>query len=269
MFKLYGKHTWVYILSLLLSLGLLTACTVKAAQDPPTSTPEVFIPRTAVAPQGPMVAGRVLWGETPVAEARVELRAGAWADPANSEAIAQTVAGADGYFELEAPPNGGAFGLVAIWPDGGTNTSPVTPVQVAAGDERVEADVYLAKELEWLEPGSGTEVSATPTLRWDGAPGVSEYRLWVVDAGTTELVFELTIAENPEAEQMVILPPLTPGRTYTWDVQGLDASGNLLARRTGEFKVARQPTTSTSEPMPWCANIFKRWHKPSACFSQS
>jgi hypothetical protein len=238
MFKLYGKHTWVYILSLLLSLGLLTACTVKAAQDPPTPTPEVFIPRTAVAPQGPMVAGRVLWGETPVAEARVELRTGAWADPANSEAIAQTVAGADGYFELEAPPNGGAFGLVALWPDGGTNTSPVTPVQVAAGDERVEADVYLAKELEWLEQGSGTEVSATPTLRWGGVPGVSEYRLWVVDAGTTELVFDLTIAENPEAEQMVILPPLTPGRTYTWDVQGLDAGGNLLARRTGEFKVA-------------------------------
>jgi hypothetical protein len=248
MSKLYGKHTWVYVLSLLLSLGLLAACTVKAAQDSPTPTPEVFIPRTAVAPQGPTITGRVLWGETPVGGARVELRTGAWADPANSETIAQAVADADGYFELEAPPNGGTFGLVALWPESGANTSPVTPVQVAAGDGRIEADVYLAKELEWLEPASGTEVSATPTLRWGGVPGVSEYRLWVVDAGTTELVFDLTITENPGVEQTVILPPLTPGRAYSWDVQGLDVGGSLLARRTGEFEIAPQP--AISEPAP-------------------
>jgi hypothetical protein len=46
----------------------------------------------------------------------------------------------------------------------------------------------------------------------------------------------------------VILPPLTPGRTYTWDVQGLDADSNLLARRTGEFKVTPQPAASA--PLP-------------------
>ena len=55
MFKPYEKCTWSYILALLLSLGLLTACTVEAAQNPPTPTPEVFILRTAVVPLGPMV----------------------------------------------------------------------------------------------------------------------------------------------------------------------------------------------------------------------
>ncbi|MFN2230337.1 MAG: hypothetical protein ACK2VA_11255 [Anaerolineae bacterium] len=241
MFRLPGRSIWSCTCYLVLAFSLLTACTATmVAQDPPTPTPEVFIPRTAVVPEGATIAGRVLWGSTPMAGAKVELRKGAWADPAASETIAQTVADADGAYELEAPPSGGAFGLVALWPDGSTNTASVTPVQVAAGDARIPADVYLAKDLDWVDPAFDAEVYPTATLRWSAMPGVSQYRLWVVDAGTSELVYEQTLAANGEAWQGTVSSPLTQGRSYTWEVQGLDADGNLLARHTSAFRVTTQ-----------------------------
>lgn len=239
---------WIWIIAVSL---LLAGCTSPVAPaELPTPTPEVFIPRTAVAPAGPVIAGRVLWGSALVGGTRVELRTGAWADPNASEVIAQTVADVDGRYDLEAPPSGGEFGLVAVWPDGSANPSPVTPVQVTAGDQRIEADVFLAQELAWLEPFSGAEVGNTPTLRWSGFPGVAYYQVWIVDTGTTELVFDLNITENTAAEQSLVLPPLTPDRTYTLDVQGLDANGALLARRTGEFRVLSPDAAGPGSAMP-------------------
>jgi hypothetical protein len=244
---------WIWIVCVSL---LLAGCVSPVAPAGlPTPTPEVFIPRTAVAPAGPVIAGRVLWGSAPVAGARVELRTGAWADLNASEVIAQTVAGADGNYTLEAPPNGGEFGLVAVWPDGSANPSPVTPVQVTAGDGRIAADVFLAQELEWLEPFSGEEVGNTPTLRWSGLSGVAQYQVWIVDTGTTELVFDLNITENTAAEQSIVLPPLTPDRTYTLDVQGLAADGALLARRTGEFRVVAQAAGSSGAMPPISSDL--------------
>jgi hypothetical protein len=241
MLRLPGKRMWSYIGYLVLALSALTACTATmVAQDPPTLTPEVFIPRTAVVPEGATISGRVLWGSTPLAGAQVELRSGAWADPVANETIAQTVAGADGRYELEAPPSGGAFGLVALWPDGRANTAPVTPVQVAAGDAHIPADVYLAKDLDWVDPAFDAEVYPTATLRWSAMAGVSQYRLWVIDAGTTELAYEQALAANGEPWQSIVTPSLTQGRTYTWEVQGLDPDGSLLARRTSAFRVTAQ-----------------------------
>ncbi len=237
---------WIWIV---MGCLLLAGCTSPIAPAaPPTPTPEIFIPRTAVAPAGPVIAGQVLWGAAPVAGARVELRTGAWANPNASEVIARTVAGADGRYQLEAPPNGGEFGLVAVWPDGSANPSPVTPVQVKAGDQHIEAGVFLAQELAWLEPVSGAEVGATPALRWSGLSGVACYQVWIVDTGTAELVFDLDITENTAAEQNIVLPPLTPDRTYTWDIQGLDANGALLARRTGEFRVITPSSPGAAGP---------------------
>lgn len=238
---------WIWIV--IVTLFLAGCASLAASTESPTPTPEVFIPCTAVAPAGPVIAGRVLWGDAPVGGARVELRTGAWADPNASEVIAQTVTSADGSYSLEAPPNGGEFGLVAVWPDGSANPSPVTPVQVTAGDTRIEADVFLAQELDWIEPISGAEVSNTPTLRWGGLSGVAQYQVWIVDTGTTELVFDLNITENTAAEQSLVLPPLTPERTYTLDVQGLAADGALLTRRTGEFRVVAE-AAGPSQAMP-------------------
>ena len=239
---------WIVILT---ASSLLAGCSAAVAStELPTPTPEVFIPRTAAVPAGSVIAGRVLWGNAPVDGARVELRTGAWADANASEVVAQAVTGADGTYNLEAPPNGGEFGLVAVWPDGSVNSSPVTPVHVMAGGARIEADVFLARELVWLEPISGAEVVNTPMLRWSGLSGVALYQVWIVDTGTTELVFDLNITEDTETEQSIVLPSLAPGRTYTWDVQGLAADGLLLGRRTGEFRVISPDAAGPGSAMP-------------------
>lgn len=255
--------TQTLFIGLAILTGLLAACTTTTVtQEPPTPaaipeelptpTPEVFIPSTAAVPQAPVISGSVVWGAEPVAGALVELCTGAWADPNNRETIARAVTNQDGQFEMEAPPNGGDYGLVAQWTDGGANTAPVTPVNVAARENLANVVVYLAKEIEWIEPISGEMVSSTPRLRWAGLSGISEYRLWIIDAGTTELVFELTMNENTGEEQSVILPPLTPGRTFTYDVQGSDPEGNLLARRIGLFNVAEPTPEAASSVADKC-----------------
>jgi hypothetical protein len=237
--RLSNRCFWMALLAMLgLGLALAGCAAPGAASELSMPTPEVFTPATAVAPAAPVIAGRVLWGDAPVAGARVELRTGAWADPQASQVVAQTVADAEGAYALEVPPNGDDCGLVALWPDGGANPAPVTPVRITPDARCIEADVALARDLVWLEPASGAKVNTTPTVRWSGLPGVDHYQLWVVDQGTTEPVFDLNIAENTASEQRVVLPPLTPGRTYTWDVQGRSADDTLLARRTGAFRVA-------------------------------
>jgi hypothetical protein len=245
MSRMRCSNVYVWMASMVLGVCLvLTGCAAsRPAPEMTVPTPEVFIPTTAVAPAAPVIAGRVLWGDAPVAGARVEMRTGAWADPQASQVVAQTVADAEGEYALEVPPNGDDCGLVALWPDGGANPAPVTPVRIMPDARRTEADGTLARELVWLEPASGAEVSTTPKVRWSGLPGVDHYQLWVVDQGTTELVYDLNIAEKTASEQRVVLPPLTPGRTYTWDVQGRSADGALLARRTGAFRVAAPTAT--------------------------
>jgi hypothetical protein len=259
-----NPHVGLIVMSF---LTFLAGCQAMVTVEPPTPTPEVSIPLTAVMAERSTIAGRVLWGTTPVAGAPVELRTGAWADPGASESIARTVSGNNGEFQLEAPPAGGEFGLVARWPDGSANQAPVTPVQIGAGQAVANVEVYLARTLEMLEPTAGAEVAATPTLRWAGLPGVAAYHLWIIDAGTTELVFDLVITDTTEVVQ-VVAPPLTPGRTYNWTVTGLAAnngdssSRNLLAGLAGQFKV--KPADTTGLPVSSWAITFEHraLHEP-------
>ena len=239
--------TKLFALSVFLVSLLLAACDAAFAQPPsvtspaPTVTPEVFMPATMVAPKGPMVSGRVLWGAAQVAGARVELRTGAWADSNASQVIAVAFADDTGTYQLEAPPAGGEFGLVAVWPDGGANPAPVTPVRVTAGQTPAQIDVYLAKELKMLEPASGAEVSPTPTLRWEGQANVAQYRVLVIDAGTTAAALDQVTADA----NLTVSAPLIAGRTYQWVVNGLTDDNHLLASLKGEFKVAAQTAIVT------------------------
>ena len=225
------------------------ATEVSATQASATTTPEVFIPRTVVVPNGPMVTGRVLWGAGPVAGVQVELRTGDWtagAESTNGETIAQAISDNSGVYAIEAPPNGGDFGLVAIWPDGAANTAPVTLVQVAAGGAGVEADVALARPLDWLAPTPGTTVGSSTTLRWHAVQDATMYRVWVIDAGTTELAFSVDVPATAGGDPGLVLTPLNGDRTYTWDVQALDAQGALLARLTGSFQTSGQASLPDS-----------------------
>jgi hypothetical protein len=256
------SHRYFTLLWLSICAMLLTAaCNTTSAQVEETPTQEVFIALTQAVPLSPTdgrIAGTVRWGTNPVPDARVELRTGAWAT--NTErATATALADAAGQFVLENVP-AGDYGLVGLWPDGGANTAPVTPVQVSAGADLAGIEVYLAKELELLEPASGAEVSATPTLRWTGLPGVAVYQLWIIEAGTTELVFDLVITDISQAPQ-IVAPPLTPGHTYQWVVNGLQtqtadtSAGNLLASLRSEFRV--EASDVLTPPVAPCATVFE------------
>ena len=123
---------------------------------PPTPTPTAPVLCIESTFGDAAIFGRVLWGATPVAGARVELRTGAWADPRASDILACTFADDSGHYQLQAPPVEGEFGLVALWPDGGVNAAPVTPVQVVEGAELTGIDVYLAKGARPASPCTTT-----------------------------------------------------------------------------------------------------------------
>jgi len=192
---------------------------------PATPTPE------------PALTGRVAWGATPVADARVDVLSD------DNEVLATAVADAEGLFALESVPEG-EFRLVAAWPDGAANTAPVTPVR--EGDSRSDVAVYLARELALTEPATGDEVGTTPHLAWEALPEAVEYRVMIFDAGTTEIMLDVHTVDT----ELTVGPPLQPGRTYGWTVTahsefGTDASSRtLLGSLTSEFRTASEVASS-------------------------
>jgi len=219
-------HKLLVSVSILIIVGLgLIGCLPGEATSPPQAP---STPTAAVASNGAIISGRVLWGGGPVAGVTVELRAGAWADPATSESVAQAVSDHSGVYQLEAPPDSGVFGLVAYWPDGADNTAPITPLRVMADDAHLEADVFLERAPE----------TPTPALDADGVLEtcrVSDLNTYVDKRNgycfAYPTAFEAQVDES--GSPLVVGPPLNDG------VEPLRAS--LLV----EVEVAVQGATLT------------------------
>jgi hypothetical protein len=209
---------WRWFGGLLVILALLGCAPIRrpAAEQPPAT-------------MGASIHGRVLWGSTPVAAAQVELRSGAWAT-ASAEVLTRTTADGDGNFVLTDPPVG-EYGLVAVWPDGGANRAAVTPVQITSGVVLTDVTVYLVREIDLLAPVSGAIVTEPPTLRWEAFPDTDHYRVWVIDAGTTELLVDQIVRET----QFVVPHPLKENGAYTWLVQAFASVGAFLAELENTF----------------------------------
>jgi hypothetical protein len=231
---LYGKvlnRCAFYIVLAVLTTGCVVPTAPSVGQ--PAATPAAADTPLPAATQatGRSISGQVLWGQKPVPQAQVELRTPGWVvtqDPA----LASTVADVTGHYVLENPPVGD-YTLVGIFPDGEPDQGGWTPVVISAGEALTGTNVILERELRLLEPTSGAEEIATPTLRWESFPGVTRYRVWVVDAGTTELVIDHVTEET----SLAVESPLKAGQTYTWVVNGIDAVGTTLASLTSEFRV--------------------------------
>jgi len=92
------------------------------------------------------------------------------------------------------------------------------------------------------QPADGAEASINPPgFGWWRAPGAAGYRLVIRGSGKT-------IYRSPALKDPVHLPDrtLAPG-SYTWDVEALDAAGNVAARR-GEWKLR---VSAGLTEMPW------------------
>ena len=234
-------RSYISVILLMFSL-LMGAAACQPIQPPAPATTEAITPApTSELPPsatGKRITGRVLWGNEPVPGGRVELRMPDWRMNPDS-LIMKTVADGTGAYALMDPPVG-AYEVVPAWPEGvtdGTPLAPGMPVTVVAGQEVAGVDVWLAKKLKLLEPAAGSEVSATPTLRWEAFPNARLYRVIVTDFATMEGF----AGEDTSETSLTLTTPLPAGRKLTWVVNALDAQMGLLAENTIEFTVKPSP----------------------------
>ncbi len=226
---------------------LLGACTALPLASP-VPAPEI---------PAPSIAGVALWGATPVAGARVDLRVPGWrADPdAATNTIATTTTGVDGRFVFEDAP-AGDWTLVAIWPDGEESAGATPPANTESG-QPVDTVIRMERALTLEEP-AGATVSPTPALRWSSLPEAAGYRVWIIDAGTTELV----VNQDTSDTTYMVESPLTTGRVYQLLVSALDAEGQPLANAQAEVTVS-DAETAVPQPSPAYELVL-----PPVCFQE-
>ena len=200
----------------------------------------------SASPRDPGVSGVARWGTMPVPDAIVELRTGDWR--VNPEATLQrAMTDPEGrYFMANAPA--GDFVMCGLFPDGAQERSTCTPVHIEAGQDVAGIDVMLVRELPVLEPVANAQVAAVPTLAWKSYLGAAKYEVFIIDAGTTELVVHGTVADTLFSSPT----PLKAGRTYTWVVNALAADGGLLADASSRYDCAclSQPQTRLDVSTP-------------------
>ena len=169
------------------ALGPAVAQAASAPAALPTTAATAVPMAPAVAgPTGKRLAGQVLWGSSPVAGVRVELRRQSCRlNPDPNSAVAATVSDVQGQYEFLEPP-AGDYVLCATWPDGEENQGGTPAVQIAAGQEIAgpETTLRLLRAIKLLEPAAGAEVQLAPGVRWEEFPGISRFHVLIVNAGT-------------------------------------------------------------------------------------
>jgi hypothetical protein len=241
-------HWLVILLTFMLAAACQPATPAVAPAAAPTLAPtETAAPTaepaaTAVpAPAGPN--GQVLWNGAPVAGAQLKLsQPGACRDAAQDTVIAITTADAEGKFAFGQAPAGEAQ-LCVAWPAGTGGTW--SPVPLEAGAPLQNVTVKLVKPMQLLSPDLTSPVAVTPTVRWETVPDITDYRLLIINTGTTELMSDVTV----KSDSLALAQPLKPGQTYQLLVQGMNASGELLAEYSGEFKTAGAAVAPQDEPV--------------------
>jgi hypothetical protein len=176
----------------------------------------------------------------PVPLARVELRKPGWA-VTGAEAVAIVQADSQGAFSLLNPPEG-EFSVIGLFPDGEADAGGWPVVDIAPGQEITGFVVPLERRLTLVSPAEGATTDGSPTLSWQAADEAAQYRLLLIDAGTTALLADLT-TEDTHVE---ISPELKPG-TYQWAVDAENATGDILATGTAAFVVEGAPATPEPE----------------------
>jgi hypothetical protein len=245
-----SKNTLIYLLIALISLGLLAACVTPSAPVPahtplpaPTDVPtvaqmveptmELTVEAVVVSasPRDPGVSGVARWGTQPVPDAIVELRTGDWR--VNPNAVLQSATtDPEGRYLMQNIPTGD-YVVCGLFPEGVQERSTCTPAHIEAGQDRPGIDVLLLRTVQLVSPEPEAQVSATPTLIWQSFPEAVQYEVFVIDAGTTELLYREFVTDT----QFPITTPLQAGRSYDWVVNAFTADGGLLADNDIRFVV--------------------------------
>lgn len=212
-----------------LLLVVVTACAplvVAPANPTDADVPAPADPTTT----GKLLAGVVTYAGQPVPNARVELREPGWII-SQAPALVAVQANAQGAFSIANPPLGD-FSVVGIFPDGEVDSGGWPAVVIEPGQMISDVVVPLERALILVSPTSGEIVDASPTLAWQPADGAAQYSLWVVHAGTTELMVNQMVPDTTVTMTRTLEPA-----TYTWVVNALNAAGDILASGDGMFSV--------------------------------
>jgi hypothetical protein len=184
-------------------------------------------------PRDPGVSGVARWGTRPLESAIVELRTGDW--PVNPNAVLQrALTDPEGRYFMANPP-AGDYVMCGLFPEGVQERSTCTPVHIEAGQDVTDINVMLLRTVGIVAPPVDALVVAQPTLSWASFPNATQYEVFVIDAGTTELLAHEFVADP----KYLVTAALQPGRTYDWVVNALAADGGLLA--AGESRFSVQP----------------------------
>jgi hypothetical protein len=241
-----AKYPSFRLLMVVLAIGLLAACTAPSApvasptptvapvDQPtvaPTPVPTAAPVQVSASPRDPGVSGVARWGTQPVPDAIVELRTGG--SRVNPDAVLQSaITDPEGRYLMQNTP-AGDYAVCGLFPEGVQERSTCTPVHIEAGQDTPGIDVMLLRTVEVVSPAADEQVSATPTLSWRSFPEAAQYEVFVIDAGTTELVQH----EFVTGTQFPITAGLQAGRTYNWVVNAVAANGGLLADIDSRFVV--------------------------------
>jgi hypothetical protein len=213
---------------------LIQSMQVEPLTAVPTVTPAMVTPiKVSASPRDPSVSGVARWGKQPVPNAIVELRTGDWR--VNPNAVVQrAMTDPEGrYFMANVPA--GDFVMCGLFPEGVQERSTCTPVHVEAGQDVAGIDVMLLRTVGIVTPPVDVLVVARPTLSWASFPNAAQYEVFVIDAGTTELLVHEFVADT----KYTVTAALLDGRTYNWVVNAVAADGGLLA--DGESRFVMQP----------------------------
>ena len=236
------KNTLIGLLITITSLGLLAACVAPTAPAPAntalpaptgasTVAPTVEPVVVSASPRDPGVSGVARWGTEPMPDAIVELRTGDWR--VNPNAVLQSATtDPEGRYLMQVIPTGD-YVVCGLFPEGVQERSTCTPVHVEAGQDTPGIDVMLLRTVQLVSPAAEAQVSATPTLSWQSFPEAVQYEVFVIDAGTTELLYREFVTDT----QFPITTPLPAGRTYDWVVNAVAVDGGLLADNDSRFVV--------------------------------
>jgi hypothetical protein len=200
----------------------------------PTAAPVTVTPlEVSASPRDPGVSGVARWGTTPIEHAIVELRTGDWR--VNPKAVIQReMTDPEGRYFM-ANPSAGDFVMCGLFPEGMQERSTCTPVHIEAGKDVPDINVMLLRTVNTVAPSVDAQVVSLPTLSWQSFPNAAQYEVFVIDAGTTELLHHEFVADT----HFTVTAPLQPGRTYEWVVNAVAADGGLLA--DGESRFIVQP----------------------------
>jgi hypothetical protein len=134
----------------------------------------------------------------------------------------------------------------AIYSDGTLGPAP------AGADFGVTTAADLAGPPTPSLPVGTTD--ASPTFRWSAVTGATGYELQVLDTTGGSISYPLT-PTPVNGTSYTPASPLTPGRTYEWEVAAYDSAGhettwsNPLSFRVNPIPTSPSGTTSAAEPM--------------------